>query len=208
MRRLLSALVVWLTVTVTVSGCLGEDRVEVPEQLISAETVDGTAEKVVGSYLGGAGAVVDDGPLIGSATIDYYMGYRRDDGDDKAGEKVVVIGASPSSQPLYKRHRHRLTDSLENEPEPGTAAAKADDKVARLPSNHPDTIAFSTEYRNDTEPVHILRSYTYLENDDPYGEQGILVMVSIEATGDYEPSPKELKRLTTAQIKHTQSTNT
>lgn len=177
--------------------------------MISAQTVDGEPEKVVGSYLAAAGFVAKDGPLIGSATIDYDMGYRRDDnGDDKQGEEVVVIGASPSSQSLYKRDRRRLIDSLENEPEPGTAAAKADDEVTRLPSNRPDTIAFSAKFTADGEHFSTMRSYTYLENNDPYGGQGILVMVSIETTGDYEPSPKELKRLTTAQIEHTQSTNT
>ncbi len=183
------------------AGCFGDESVEVPEGLLSAEAVGGTAEKVVGDYLASAGFVARDGGLIRAATGDHYMGYRR---GDEGQEEVVVIGASPASESLYQRDRRELIASLENEPPPRTPPAT--DEVGRLSSSHPGTIAFSAEYGGDDERTSIVRSYTYLEDANPMG-QGVLVMVSITTTGDHDPSPEELQRLTTAQIEKTRSSS-
>lgn len=74
----------------------------------------------------------------------------------------------------------------------------------RLVSQSPETVAFSSVWvdQNDRR-VSIARSYTFLEGDP--GFEGTLVMVSIQRTGEGDPSPGELERLTQAQLTKSQA---
>lgn len=182
-------------------GCFGDESVEVPEGLLSAKTVGATAADDIGQYLASAGGEASDGGLVRAATGDCYAGYRR---GEEGQEEIVVIGASPASESLYQRDRRRLIGSLDDNPNP---ASDPGDEANRLPASHPGTVAFSSVWFNQyDERISILRSYTYLEDPNPMG-QGVLVMVSIRATGEADPSPEELERLTTAQIKKTRATS-
>lgn len=209
-----------LLVGVLASGC--GDRVEVPEGLLSEETVGGTATEDIGGYLRNASRCGLDGDssLIGAdtggATI---MGYRRtgesSGGEGSGGRSGVGLGAQGSESEemvvIWVREQRRgstedgfelLAGGLDS---PDCQAPPAID-ARRVPVDHPDAVAFAAVSIDQYgRRVSIMRSYTQLEPAQ-FEQVGQLVMVSIQATGPGDPSVEELNRLTTTQIERTQST--
>lgn len=203
-------LVVVLAVALLVAGCTGDgDEVGVPEGLLSAETVGGTATRDFTEFGGcvcSAGHGLDTPELFGSASPENTIGYRR---THDGHEELVIIGVWPQRPSSAREGLQALTAGLEDSPrreaQPGATAR-------RLPASHPDTVAFasvrprvftSMEPTEADERVSIWRSYTYLEAESYTGDRGTLVMVSIQATGEVDLSAEDLDRLTTAQINQT-----
>lgn len=210
MNHLARCLIAVLAVTLLVAGCTGEgDDVGVPEGLLSAESVGGTATrdfKEFGGCVCSAGHGLDTSELFGSASRENTIGYRR---SSDGHEEIVIIGVWPQRPSSAREGLDELTAGLEDSPrreaQPGATAR-------RLPASHPDTIAFAsvrprefttTQPTDAEERISIIRSYTYLEAESYTGDRGTLVMVSIQTPGEVDLSAEDLDRLTTAQINQT-----
>ena len=189
-----SALAAAVLAMLLATGC-DDSEVEVSSSLLSADTVDGTA--VAGKKRAVASAGPDDTSLLAGAKASDTAAYERSKGGK---DELVQIGAWERSASLVRTGMDYLNGCLDakkchSEPVRFEAA-----RLEELPEG---TVAFSSVFTNeDDERISIKRSYTYVQPEPDF--DGTLVMVSIERTGDTDPSDQGLQRLTEAQVTKTE----
>jgi len=177
------------------TGCASSE-VEVSPSLLSAKTVGGTA--VGGEKRAVASAGPDDNSLLAGPKASDTAAYERTSAGD---DELVQIGAWERSASLVHTGMDYLSGCLDdklcrNEP--------VRFEAARLGGKPDGTVAFSSVFTTQgDERISIKRSYTYVQPDP--NVDGTLVMVSIERTGDADPSDQELQRLTEAQVAKTKA---
>lgn len=190
-----SALAAAMLAMLLATGCANSE-VEVSPSLLSGKTVGGTP--VGGEKRAVASAGPDDSSLLAGPKASDTAAYERTSGGD---DELVQIGAWERSASLVRSGMDYLSGCLD-------AKKCHSDPVrfeaARLGGQPEGTVAFSSVLPNqDDGRVSIKRSYTYLQPDPSF--DGTLVMVSIERTGDSDPSDQELQRLTEAQVAKTRA---
>lgn len=192
-----SALAAALLAVMLATGC-DDSEVKVPPSLLSAKTVSGAPVAGAARLAGSAGP--ETVSLLAGTTTD-IAGYRRTrEGDDE----LVLIGAWERTASLVRSGLTDLSKCLDTK-KCGHEPLRFE--AARLGGQPEGTVAFSSVFSNkDGERVSVKRSYTYLQPEPNF--DGTLVMVSIQRTGGSDPSDRELKRLTEAQVAKTTATLT
>jgi len=190
-----SAVVTVAVVALLAGGC-GKPEVQVPSSLLSAKTVGGTP--VAGEEGKVASAGPDDFALLAGAKPSKTAAYVRTRGDH---DEIVVIGAWKRSAKLVRTgmdYLSRCLDAKDCHSKPVRFEAE------RLGGQAGGTVAFSSVFTNqDGERKSIKRSFTFVRPKPIF--EGTLVMVSIQRTGNSDPSTQELQRLTRAQVAKTQA---
>jgi len=175
----------------------------VPDGLLSEQTVGGTAVGDAEKYLGysagtSAGSadeqcVLDNASLLVGASDDDAAAYERD-GDGHP--EIVGIAVMDTTSDAF--------DSAVADLEEGLARAGCRQpptiEAAAVDLGLDGTTAFSSVKGAGTDDQKsLLRSYTYVQVDG----RDKLVLVSIQRTDGTQPSPDELKKLTSAQVDRT-----